>query len=124
MIPFSKEHNQEIRRRMAEEGKEYTIDQIIVLRKEAFDNLRAKLRAGGMVVPDDDKEFFYWLKDRYSHHDTIQWLDSNIDEKNKQRGRHLLASISNPEEGVLILSQIFELPEWLDVKTIYLWFGE
>lgn len=124
MVPFDKEHNQEIRRRLAEEGKEYTIDQVIALRKEAFANLRAKLKAGGMDVPDDDKEFFYWVKDRYAHHDTVQWLDSHIDVKAKRRVQRMLAGISNQDDAVFALHEIFHFPKWLDVKTIYLWFGE
>ena len=62
MEPLGREHTRRTRMILAEEGTELTIDEIMALRKSAFAKIREEMRKRGYDVPDDDKEFFLYMK--------------------------------------------------------------
>ena len=62
MEPLGKEHMQSARMRLAERGTELTPEEFEDVTKRAFTKIRAALREKGFDVPEDDKEFFLWIK--------------------------------------------------------------
>lgn len=53
---FDHEHNVAIRNRLAEQGFEVTVDELVETRKSAFATIRRKMKAHGYSVPESDEE--------------------------------------------------------------------
>jgi hypothetical protein len=62
MRPFSQEHFQATRNALAEHGVEATPDEVKSMISEVLDEIRVRLRAKGIPVPDDDEELCRILK--------------------------------------------------------------
>jgi len=55
---FSKQHNQAVRNKLAEQGTEMTPAELEETRKEAFANIRKFMAEKGYEMPESDEELF------------------------------------------------------------------
>ena len=62
MKPLSPEHNALVRNHLAEHGIELTIEELIRVRKKAYQTVRENMRAKGYALSDSDEELYYLLK--------------------------------------------------------------